>query len=235
MGITCSSRHLHWRATSCQSYMASKFNGTTSHWNGGHQNLNIIAPPHLPTTWWRPAAGVTNLWYHQQYLLLARFNHLRQEPLHSCTIGALWIGSTNTILSGCNGTPPHKVSRTVLGEQHINLRQQKVWYSSSRQCIPQRRVLVTFNCHMPLWTGHVKKGEITNTLADEVVGAIRAGVTEMVNKPHTTSPLGKCKWRGQGQGGGPTNPPKKWLGVPVKLEEGGGAVQWTLSRGGEWE
>jgi hypothetical protein len=46
--------------------------------------------------------------------------------------------------------------------------------------------------------GHVKKGEITDPLADEVVGATQAGVTELVNKPCTTSPLRKCKWRGQG-------------------------------------
>ncbi len=44
----------------------------------------------------------------------------------------------------------------------------------------------------------MKKGEITDTLADEVVGAIQAGVTELVNKPRTASPLGKRKWRGQG-------------------------------------
>ena len=56
--------------------------------------------------------------------------------------------------------------------------------------------------------GHMKKGEITDTLADEVGGAIKAGVTELVNKPRTTSPLGKRKWRGQEQGGGPTNPPQ---------------------------
>ncbi len=56
--------------------------------------------------------------------------------------------------------------------------------------------------------GHEKKGEITDKLADEVVGAIEARVTELVNKPHTTSPLGKRKWKGQGRGGGPTNPPQ---------------------------
>ena len=57
-------------------------------------------------------------------------------------------------------------------------------------------------------TGHVKKGEITDTLANEAVGEIQAGVTELVNKPRTTSPLGKHKWKGQGRGGGPTNPPQ---------------------------
>ncbi len=48
----------------------------------------------------------------------------------------------------------------------------------------------------------MKKGEITDPLADEVIGAIQAGVTELVNKPRTTSPLGKRKWKGQGRGGG---------------------------------
>jgi hypothetical protein len=54
--------------------------------------------------------------------------------------------------------------------------------------------------------GHVKKGEITDPLADKVIGAIQAGVTELFNKPRTTSPLGKRKWKGQGRGGGTTTP-----------------------------
>ena len=45
--------------------------------------------------------------------------------------------------------------------------------------------------------GHVKKGKITDSIANEVIGALQPGITEMMNKP-PTSPLGKCKWRGPG-------------------------------------
>jgi hypothetical protein len=49
--------------------------------------------------------------------------------------------------------------------------------------------------------GHVKKGKITYAHADDVVGTMQEGVTALVNR-RPTSPNGKRKWRGQGQGGG---------------------------------
>jgi len=54
--------------------------------------------------------------------------------------------------------------------------------------------------------GHVKKGDITDSIADEVIGALQPGITEIMNKP-PTSPLGKCKWMGPGRGGDTLNPP----------------------------
>jgi len=45
-GITCNSRHLRWKVTSCQSNTASKFNYTTFHRSGGSRNLST--PPPLP-------------------------------------------------------------------------------------------------------------------------------------------------------------------------------------------
>jgi len=53
--------------------------------------------------------------------------------------------------------------------------------------------------------GHVKKGETTDSIANEVVGALQPGITEMMNKP-PTSPIGKRKWRGPGRGGVPSTP-----------------------------
>jgi len=55
--------------------------------------------------------------------------------------------------------------------------------------------------------GHVKKVEITDSIAYEVIGALQPGITEIMNKP-LISPLGKRKWRGPGQGGGTLNPPQ---------------------------
>jgi len=50
--------------------------------------------------------------------------------------------------------------------------------------------------------GHVKKGEITDAHADNVVGTMQERVTAVVNK-RPMVPNGKRKWRGQGWGGGP--------------------------------
>ena len=55
--------------------------------------------------------------------------------------------------------------------------------------------------------GHVKKGKITDSIADEVIGAIQPGITGITNKP-PTSLLGKRKWMGPGRGGGTLNPPQ---------------------------
>jgi len=40
---------------------------------------------------------------------------------------------------------------------------------------------------------HVKKGDITDSIADEVIGALQPGITEIMNKP-PMSLLGKRKW-----------------------------------------
>jgi hypothetical protein len=63
MGTTCNSRHLHWKVTSCQSSMASKFKDTTSHLSGVRRNLSTA--PQSPTTQARAAEGATNPYYHQ--------------------------------------------------------------------------------------------------------------------------------------------------------------------------
>ena len=203
-GIPCSSQHLRWRATSCQSNMASKFNGTTSHRNGGHQNLNIIAPQ-LPTTRASPAAGGyqplvppaipppgsfeppppktptqpfnwrSANWVDECHPKIAAV----MEPLLTKYQGRCSV--SNILTSGnkrfdslpCLDTYPGGVC----------------WLHSIATC--------PYGPQCSFAVGHVKKGEITDTLADEVVGAIQAGVTELVNRPRTTSPLRKCKWRGQ--------------------------------------
>jgi len=67
------------------------------------------------------------------------------------------------------------------------------------------------------YAGHVKKGDITDSIAHKVIGALQPGITEIMNKP-PMSLLGKRKWRGPGQGGGTLNPPQMWLGFPVLSE-----------------
>ena len=69
----------------------------------------------------------------------------------------------------------------------------------------------------------MKKGEITDSTADEVIGALQLGITEIMNKP-PTSPLGKRKWRGPGHGGGYTQPPSDVTGIPSHIERMGGRL-----------
>jgi hypothetical protein len=81
--------------------------------------------------------------------------------------------------------------------------------------------------------GHVKKSKITDTIADEVVGAIQAGVTELVNRPRIISPLRKRKWRGQGRGGGALTPFRCDCGSQSCQRKGvgGGTMNPTWRRG----
>ncbi len=56
--------------------------------------------------------------------------------------------------------------------------------------------------------GHLKKGNLSDAHTDAVVGAMQDGVSSLVNKSGPPSPTGKCKWRGQGRGGGTPTPPQ---------------------------
>jgi hypothetical protein len=56
--------------------------------------------------------------------------------------------------------------------------------------------------------GHLKKGNLSDTHADAVVGAMQDRVSSLVNKLGPPSPTGKRKWRGQGRGGGTPTPPQ---------------------------
>ena len=69
-------------------------------------------------------------------------------------------------------------------------------------------VICPYGSQCNFTAGHVKKGEITDAHADEVVGAMQERVMALVNRHPMMSPNGKRKWRaGQGRGGGPPSTP----------------------------
>jgi hypothetical protein len=49
-------------------------------------------------------------------------------------------------------------------------------------------------------TGHLEAGDMTDSLANEVVLKLQPGVTALVENKGPPSPRGKCKWGGWGGG-----------------------------------
>jgi hypothetical protein len=78
--------------------------------------------------------------------------------------------------------------------------------------------------------GHLKKGELSDAHADAVVGAMQDKVSSMVNKSGPPSNNGKCKWRGQGRGGGTPTPPQIWRTPPAVTLQRGEGRGWEPSQ-----
>jgi hypothetical protein len=78
--------------------------------------------------------------------------------------------------------------------------------------------------------GHVPKGTLTDTQANEVVAALQAGVTAMVTRVGPPSPIGKCKYRGGSNGAGDPRPLHRCDWVTQSLG-GGGEENWAWHSG----
>jgi hypothetical protein len=86
--------------------------------------------------------------------------------------------------------------------------------------------------------GHLPKGTLTDAQANEVVAALQAGVTAMVNRAGPPSLTGKCKYSRGGKAEGwevrvaYPRPPSDVTGAPPSHSAGGGGelgvAQWGL-------